>query len=108
MATSLNDKLKPLPAARQSAIQNRARELITDEMTLQDLRLALEKTQKDLGRVLHMEQDGISRLERRSDMLLSTLNKYITAMGGTLKITAEFPNRAPVVLQGLSDIRDHL
>lgn len=40
-------------------------------------------------------------------MLISTLNKYICAMGGTLKLTAEFPNRPSVEIHGIADIRAH-
>lgn len=104
MAKSLNDKLKTLPKARQHSIQLRANELIAEEMTLRDLRLALKKTQRDLSDTLHIKQDAISRLEKRSDMLLSTLSKYISAMGGTLKLTAEFPDRPSVVIHGVADI----
>lgn len=107
MARSLNDKIKSLSVDRQNSIQERADELIVEEMTLRDLRLALKKTQEDLGTALHMKQDGISRLEKRSDMLISTLNKYIRAMGGTLKLTAEFPNRPTVEIHGIADIQPH-
>lgn len=104
MSKSFHDKFSALPENRQITIQQRANELIAEEMTLRDLRLALEKTQKDLGATLHMNQDGISRLEKRSDLLLSTLSKYIAALGGTLKITAEFPNRPSVIIHHVSDI----
>lgn len=107
MTRSLNDKMKTLSLDRQDSIQERADELIAEEMTLRDLRLALKKTQEDLGVVLHMKQDGISRLEKRSDMLISTLNKYIHAMGGTLKLTAEFPDRPSVEIHGIADILAH-
>lgn len=105
MTKSLNDKIKSLSVDRQRAIQERANELIAEEMTLRDLRLALKKTQEDLGAVLHMKQGGISRLEKRSDMLISTLNKYINAMGGALKLTAEFPNRPSIEIHGISQIK---
>jgi hypothetical protein len=104
MPKLLEEKLKELPKVRQKAIQQRADQLISEEMTLQALRVALEKTQEELSTVLHIKQDGISRLEHRSDMLLSTLSKYISAMGGTLKLTAEFPDRPPVIIQGLAEI----
>jgi hypothetical protein len=107
MTRSLNDKMKTLSVDRQGSIQERADKLIAEEMTLRDLRLALKKTQEDLGAVLHMKQDGISRLEKRSDMLISTLNKYIHAMGGTLKLTAEFPDRPSVEIHGIADILVH-
>jgi hypothetical protein len=107
MTRSLNDKMNSLSKERQELIQKRANQLIAEEMTLRDLRLALEKTQEDLGAILHMKQDGISRLEKRSDMLISTLNKYISAMGGSLKLMAEFPDRAPVEIHGIAEIRSH-
>lgn len=107
MARTLKDKINALSIDRQNPIQERANDLIAEEMTLRDLRLALKKTQEDLGTILHMKQDGISRLEKRSDMLISTLNKYISAMGGTLKLTAEFPNRPSVEIHGIADIRAH-
>jgi uncharacterized protein YehS (DUF1456 family) len=107
MARSLNDKMRSLSKERRDTIQKRANQLIAEEMTLRDLRLALEKTQEDLGAILHMKQDGISRLEKRSDMLISTLSKYISAMGGSLKLMAEFPDRAPVEIHGIADLRSH-
>jgi len=104
MGKLLNDKLTELSSKRRVIIEERAKQLINEEMTLRDLRIALEKTQNDLCETLHIKQDGISRLEKRSDMLLSTLNKYVTAMGGVLKITAEFPNRSPVCIKGFTSI----
>ncbi|WP_131783654.1 transcriptional regulator [Legionella gresilensis] len=107
MAKSLDDKLKSLPKKRRNDIEKRANQLIAEEMTLRDLRLALSKTQEDLGAILHMKQDGVSRLEKRSDMLISTLNKYISAAGGSLKLIAEFPDRAPVEIHGITELRNH-
>ena len=107
MTRSLNDKMNSLSRERQNFVKERADKLIADEMTLRDLRLALEKTQEDLGAILHMKQDGISKLEKRSDMLISTLNKYIKGMGGTLKLMAEFPDRAPVEIHGIAEIKSH-
>ncbi|STX81400.1 putative transcriptional regulator, XRE family [Legionella busanensis] len=107
MAKSLDNKLKSLPKKRRNDIKKRANQLIAKEMTLRDLRLALSKTQEDLGAILHMKQDGVSRLEKRSDMLISTLNKYISAVGGSLKLIAEFPDRAPVEIHGITELRNH-
>jgi len=101
---SLKDMLNELPAERQAKIKLRAKELIAQEMTLSDLRRALKLTQEELAKVLHIKQEAVSRLERRSDLLLSTLGSYIESMGGKLKLTAEFPNRPPVNLTGFNDI----
>ncbi len=104
MTTTLQDKLKKLSTRRQKKINERAEELITEELTLRDLRKALELTQADLSDKLHMKQEAISRLERRSDLLLSTLVSYIHAMGGELNIIAKFPNRPPIKITRFEDI----
>ena len=48
-------------------------------------------------------QDGVSRLEQRADLLLSTLRGYVEALGGSLSIVAEFPDRDPVILSGIAE-----
>lgn len=101
---TLHDMLKKLPSKRRKKINARAKQLIAEELTLRDLRKALELTQADLSDKLHMKQEAISRLERRSDLLLSTLTAYIHAMGGELNIIAEFPNRPPIKIAGFGDI----
>ena len=87
-----------MPATRRTAIEARAGNLAT----LKDLRQAVEQTQQDLAATLGVGQDTISRLEKRSDMLLSTLRRYVEAMGGTLELVAQFPNRPPVVIDHLT------
>ena len=61
-------------------------------------------TQKRMARVLGVGQDSVSRLEQRSDLLLSTLRGYVEAMGGRLSIVAEFPDHEPVILSGIAAI----
>jgi len=80
-----------------------ARKLDDVMAALKDLRLAVEKTQADLAQTLGVGQDTVSRLEQRSDMLLSTLRRYVEAMGGKLELVAQFPNRPPVVIDHLTD-----
>jgi transcriptional regulator with XRE-family HTH domain len=71
-------------------------------MTLQELRQARKLTQVRLAKALGISQDGVSRLEKRSDLLLSTLRKSVEAMGGNLSLVAEFPDREPRVLSGIA------
>jgi len=104
MTTTLRSKLRKLPLVRRKKINSRAKELIVEEMTLRDLRKALELTQADLSKKLHVKQEAISRLERRSDLLFSTLVSYIEAMGGELNIIAKFPHRPSVKVTGFEDI----
>ncbi len=104
MTTTLQDQLKKLPVTRQKKIVKHAEKLITQEMTLRDLRKALALTQVEMSSKLHMNQEAISRLERRSDFLLSTLIAYIKAMGGELNLTVKFPHRPLIRLKGFKDI----
>jgi transcriptional regulator with XRE-family HTH domain len=104
MAASLEDKLARLPAARRARVDARAALLIAEEMTLRDLRRAQGRTQVRLARELGVKQETVSRLEKRSDMLLSTLRGYIEAMGGELDLIAKFPDRPPVRLKTLAPV----
>lgn len=61
------------------------------EMPLHELRRALALTQKDMAERLRVNQPAISKLEHREDVYLSSLRSYIEAVGGKLKIVAEFP-----------------
>ena len=63
----------------------------------------MQLTQARMAEQLGITQDGVSRLEKRSDLLLSTLRRTIEAMGGSLSLVAEFPDRSPVVLTGIAE-----
>jgi transcriptional regulator with XRE-family HTH domain len=73
-------------------------------MTLQELRRARKITQVRMAQELGIGQDGVSKLEKRADLMISTLRKTVEAMGGSLSLVAEFPDREPVVLSGLSEV----
>lgn len=65
-------------------------------LTLKDLRKRAGHTQEELALALAVGQDTISRLEKRSDMLLSTLRQYVESVGGRLALVATFPGQPPV------------
>jgi DNA-binding XRE family transcriptional regulator len=90
--TNLEQLRKELSPARRKKIEARAAELLAEEMTLQELRRARKLTQVRIAKKLGVSQDGISKLEKRSDLLLSTLRKTVEAMGGSLSLVAEFPD----------------
>lgn len=94
MAKKLDDLIASLPKDRQARVQARVMELTT----LKDLRLAAQQIQVQMAAVLGVRQDTISRLEKRSDMLLSTMRQYVESMGGQLELVAKFPDRPPVVI----------
>ena len=103
MPTNVNDIIKKLSPAQRKRVEARAAELIAEEMTLRELRQARKLTQVRMAKALGITQDSVSRLEKRSDLLLSTLRKTVEAMGGNLSLVAEFPDRAPVVLSGVAE-----
>ena len=103
MALDVNDVIAGLDPARRSKVEERAAELIAEEMTLRELRKARQLTQASVAAELGITQDGVSRLEQRSDLLLSTLRRAIEAMGGSLSLVARFPDRPPVELSGIAE-----
>ena len=103
MAKNVDDVIRGLSAARRKKIQRRAAQLIAEEMTRQELRRAREQTQVEVAKMLGITQDSVSRLEQRTDLLLSTLRNYVAALGGRLSLIAEFPDQDPVLLSGIAD-----
>ena len=101
---TLEQKLKEVSRERRKKIRDRTRELVAGEMSLRELRHAVNRTQKTVARTLHMGQDGISRLERRSDLLLSTLRNYVEAVGGSLTLVAQFPDKEPIAIGGFGEV----
>ncbi len=87
---TLDQIVAELPAERRAKVTARAKELIAEEMALRQLRKARQLTQQTMSELLHMDQGSISKLENRTDMLLSTLRNYVEAMGGSLRLVAEF------------------
>jgi DNA-binding XRE family transcriptional regulator len=103
MSRNVNDIVRTLSSTQRKKVEARAAELIAEEMTLQELRRARELTQVSVAKALGITQDSVSRLEKRSDILLSTLRKTVRVMGGNLSLVVEFPDRAPVVLSGIAE-----
>jgi hypothetical protein len=98
MPRNVKEIIGTLNAAQRKKMEARTAELIAEEMTLHELRRARKLTQVSVAKALGITQDSVSRLEKRSDILLSTLRKTVQVMGGNLSLVAEFPDRAPVVL----------
>jgi len=102
--TNLERIRKELSPTRRKRVAARAAQLIAEEMTLQELRRARQLTQVRIAKELGIGQDGVSKLEKRADLMISTLRKTIEAMGGSLSLVAVFPDRDPVVLSGISEV----
>ena len=101
---SISEIMESWPEERRKKVEKRAQALIVEEKTRQDLRKAKAKTQAHLAKELGISQKDISRIEQQSDLLLSTLAGYVEAMGGKLRLVAEFPDRPPIVINGINGI----
>ena len=99
--TTLTERMDKLPPDRRREVEQRAKVLIAEEMSLRDLRGARQKTQARVAQELGINQENVSRIEKRTDLLLSTLSSYVEAMGGRLHLVAEFPDRPPIELAGI-------
>ena len=90
MARSFEELRKQIPPERRARNRRRAQELLA-ELRLHEVRAACELTQEQLAERLNIDQPNVSRLERRSDVHVSTLADYIAALGGRLELLAVFP-----------------
>ena len=90
----MKKKFAELRAGMSAASQARSElqtQALLDEMPLQELRQARGLSQQVLADVLHVQQPSIAKLEKRTDMYISTLRSHIKAMGGELDVIARFP-----------------
>ncbi len=93
--TELRTKMDP---DRRARVEARVREALKG-MPLEELREARELTQTQLARVLQVSQGAVSKVERRTDMYISTLRSYVQAIGGDLQIKAVFPEGEVLINQ---------
>lgn len=92
---TLREKMSPAARERSRVLAEKYRA----EMPLDELREAREMTQVHLAKILGVNQAAISKLERRADMYVSTLQDFVRALGGELKITAKFPEGSVEIRQ---------
>ena len=103
--TTLQEKMAALPASRRARVMTRTAQLVDEENALRQLREAHQKTQAKVAKKLGIGQDSVSRLEKRSDMLISTLRDYVAALGGRMRLVVEFEDQPPIELQSLGVLK---
>lgn len=92
MARKFRELIDAMPVERRKRVEAEAHRLEA-EMRLRELRNARDLSQADLADALDTDQGNVSRLEQQADMYVSTLRRYLEALGGTLEIVAHFPDR---------------
>jgi transcriptional regulator with XRE-family HTH domain len=95
----LTKKFSPARKARMAAKVS----ALKAEMPLAELRQARDRSQEELAKSLRVGQPAVAKLEKRADMYVSNLRRYIEALGGSLEITARFPEGA-VSITNFSDL----
>jgi predicted transcriptional regulator len=98
MAKSFNNLRKKMSPEKQAGAKARTEEMLA-ELALQELRQALNMTQEQVAAAMQMNQGAVSKMEHQSDIYVSTLRKFVSAMGGHLKLVASFPDRDVVISQ---------
>ena len=104
MATKFRTIREKMDPQRQERIRKRTEDLLAG-LPLQELRQARALSQQELAEVLGLNQATVSKLERRTDMYLSSLRRFIEAMGGELEISANFPD-GKVRIQLFEDLEE--
>ena len=98
MAKSFKELKEKMSPQRREQIQDRAQAILLG-MALQELRKTRHFTQQELADILDVNQAALSKMENQTDIRVSTLSKLLSAMGGSLKIVAEFPEGEVVINQ---------
>jgi DNA-binding XRE family transcriptional regulator len=106
MPVKFKDMMRELfTPGERAAIRRTAAGIAKRHMALRELRQARNRTQVSMAKRLGVKQVSISRLESRADLRLSTLTRYIDAMGGQLHLIVEFPEHEPVLLRNVGKTR---
>lgn len=106
MTISLQEVLARESEDSRRHIEQMAAQLIAEEYNLRELRRLRKLTQTRLSKKLKIGQEGVSRIEKRTDLYISTLRSYVEGVGGKLKLVVELPDRPPVILAKLGGDHD--
>lgn len=104
MGRSLDEIMSVLPDARRRKIKARSAELIAEVEGLKALRQLAKRSQEEMAVVLKIKQPSVHKIEKQTDLYLSTLRRYVEAAGGTLELRVELPGRGVMHLTGVGDL----
>jgi DNA-binding XRE family transcriptional regulator len=105
MPVTLDEILNEMSPERRAHIEQLASEM-REEINLREMRRLRKLTQARLSKKLKIGQEGVSRIEKRTDLYLSTLRSYVEGVGGELTLMVKFPDRPPVILTGFGEKAD--
>ena len=105
MPTSHDQMMVRLPEDRQARIKSRAAQLHREVEGLKALRQLTERSQEQIARSLGVKQPSVLKIERQTDLYLSTLRRFVEAAGGTLELRVELPGTGVIHLTGMGELK---
>lgn len=106
MGRDLSEIMQSLSPDRKELIENRAKEIIEEINGLRELRQLMSLTQTQIAETLNVKQPFIHKIEKKSDISISTLERFINAVGGTMEIVVNLPNHNTIKLKGLGELTE--
>ena len=104
MGRTLDEVIDALPKSRRARIDRRYRELRDEVESLQQLRRAAGRAQTDIAAALRIKQPSVSKIEKQTDLYLSTLRSYVEALGGKLELVVRLPAHRPLRIRQLGQV----
>ena len=104
MGRTRQEIMAGLPAARRAKIEARAADLHGEVEGLKALRLLTEQSQEQIAQSLGIKQPSVVKIERQTDLYLSTLRRFVEAAGGKLELRVELPGKGVLRLRGLGEL----
>lgn len=104
MGRTVNEVLASLPKERQERIRARAAELGREIEGLKALRQLANRSQEQIAQSLGIKQPSVLKIERQTDLYLSTLRRFVEAAGGTLELRIDLPGTGAFTLTGVGEI----
>ena len=104
MGRTRSEMMAALPVQRRRKIEARAAELIAEVEGLQALRQLAERSQEEMAATLKIKQPSVHKIEKQTDLYLSTLRRFVEAAGGTLELRIELPGKGTMHLTGVGDL----
>ena len=104
MGRTMNEMMAAMPAKRRARIQARADEMKADIEGLKALRLLADRSQEQIAQALGIKQPAVLKIERQTDLYLSTLRRFVEAAGGKLELRVELPGKGIMHLTGMGEL----
>lgn len=105
LGRSHNEIMSALSEDRRRKIEARTRELVAEVEGLKALRQLAERSQEQMAASLGVKQPSVHKIERQTDLYLSTLRRFVEAAGGTLELRIKLPGKGVLHLTGVGDLR---